>query len=264
MLESLDSVIPERHILVVPTYNCAEQVDKLFIGIVQQNRSWNQIWFIDNGSTDETVAVLHKCRRDARGIEQKIKIFVNTKNFGLGGTHKIAFEKARAGHAHTITILHGDNQAKAVDAVKALKQFQKSPRDFVLGSRFSGKTQLKGYSKIRITFNLTMNILLSLKLRRKIFDLGSGINVFPISEMKDLDSDTLPNDLTFNIEFLKWLVINNKKFQWCPIDWTDEGQISNVKVLKQLIKTVLLISLPFGKFGERLDLMPRTLEVTQK
>ena len=253
--------ITKGHILVVPTYNCAKQVNKLFVGIVENNQYWDQIWFIDNRSRDKTVSVLQECKENASEIQGKVKIFVNKKNFGLGGTHKVAFEKAMSEGMATITILHGDNQAKVDDAVKALKMFQEGPGQFVLGTRFSKNTKLDGYNKLRILFNVGMNFLLSLKLRNKIYDLGSGINVYSINEMKDLNLDKLPNDLTFNIEMLKWLITNKKKVQWCPIDWTEEDQVSNVKVLRQTLKTLLLITLPFGKFGESLDLITKTIEV---
>jgi glycosyltransferase involved in cell wall biosynthesis len=260
MDKSLGDITSEKHILVVPTYNCAQQVEKLFTGIIKENRAWSQIWFIDNRSTDQTVKVLRGLKSKASGIEKKIRIFVNDKNIGLGGTHKVAFKKAVNEGCQTITILHGDNQAKVVDAVKALRQYQESSVDFVLGSRFLGETELYGYSKARIIYNLGMNILLSFKLRKRIYDLGSGINVFSINEIEELNFDKLPNDLTFNIEFLKWLVKDKKKFQWCPIDWTEEDQISNVKVFRQLLKTMTLIFLPFGKFGDLLDDPPRMLE----
>lgn len=261
MAKSSAKEITKGHILVVPTYNCAKQVAKLFDGIIEQNQYWDQIWFIDNRSRDNTVSILQECKEKVSEIQAKIKIFINKENFGLGGTHKVAFEKAMSEGLTTITILHGDNQAKVDDAVKALKIFQEGQGKFVLGTRFSKNAKLNGYSKLRILFNVSMNILLSLKLRTKIYDLGSGINVFSIEEMKDLNLDELPNDLTFNIEMLKWLIISKKRIHWCPIAWTEEDQVSNVKVLRQTFKTLLLITLPFGKFGEGLDLIPRTLEV---
>jgi hypothetical protein len=94
-----------------------------------------------------------------------------------------------------------------------------------------------------------MNLLFSVVLRRRVFDLGSGLNVFPIQQLRKIELNKLPNDLTFNIEFLKWLLAMKKRIIWLPISWVETDQISNVRVTKQVIKTLRLAFLPYGKTG---------------
>ena len=177
---------------------------------------------------------------------------INSMNIGLGGTHKIVFNMAIEEDFASLTIFHGDHQAIVEDAVKILSIARNNPDTFILGSRFSRDSKLVGYSRLRIFFNCLMNISYSVILRRKISDLGSGLNIFPVRSLKDLAHDKLPNDLTFNIEFLKWLIIEKNEIIWYPITWIETDQISNVKIFSQIYKTLKLAILPFGLMGSHI------------
>jgi dolichol-phosphate mannosyltransferase len=241
------------NLLVIPTFNCAPQICGLIESLAPVADYWDEIWFVDNGSTDETLQRA-LCHVDIfLSKSKKIKILSNSQNIGLGGTHKTVFEKAIIAQFATLTIFHGDHQAKFYDAIKALEFSKDNPGIFILGSRFLRESRLIGYSKLRSIFNRSMNLYYSILLNRQIHDLGSGLNIFPVWQLKNLDLNKLPNDLTFNIEFLKWLILSKKEISWFPITWVEEDQISNVRVIKQTIKTLKLAILPFGRTGSTIS-----------
>lgn len=238
---------------MIPSFNCAPQISRLITALIPHTMSWDEIWFVDNRSQDATVNTISNSLQSQEYLEQKVKLFRNSENCGLGGTHKLAFKAASNQNFSSITVLHGDDQSDIRDAVKALRKLKEEPDTFVLGARFHKDSQLQGYSSVRKIYNVIMNILFSFRFRVRIYDLGSGLNVFPIGQLADLDMDGLPNDLTFNVEFLKWIIRNKKKVHWLPITWREVDQISNVAVFSQTLQTIALLLTRFGRRGVSLD-----------
>ena len=167
------------NILVVPTYNCGPQIAGLIDELAPLALQWNQILFVDNGSSDDTLKIICKKLKVTQTLQGKVEILRNSENIGLGGTHKLAFGRAISRDYSSVTILHGDHQAQVGEGVLALEHYLNNPGTFVLGTRFMRDSKLIGYSKSRKYFNYVMNVLLSLRLRTKVYDLGSGLNVFP-------------------------------------------------------------------------------------
>ena len=88
---------------------------------------------------------------------------------------------------------------------------------------------------------LIFNFLLTVRERKIVKDLGSGLNIFPIEAIETINLTLLPNDLTFNIALLRQLIHSNIEIIWRPIKWTEEDQISNVKIISQTLATLRLI-----------------------
>lgn len=233
-----------KHLLVIPAYNCAPQLKRLLVDLQALSENWKEVWIIDNGSTDGIGAVVKESANIAN-----LRFFLNASNYGLGGTHKIAFLKACEHHFDSITIFHGDYQAKLEDAILAQKKFEIEHQcDAILGSRFVRASKLRGYSLPRRVYNKIFNLLFSIRLRRRILDLGSGLNLFSARLVRRLNLEDLPNDLTFNIGLLKHMVQMKAVIEWLPISWTEDDQVSNVKVIKQTANTIKLL---IGKFPPR-------------
>ncbi len=214
---------------------------------------WKEIWFVDNGSVDGTQRRIQESLKFYSSFQPNVRIIQNSENVGLGGTHKAVFQRAARERYCSITVLHGDNQATVADALVTLKNHKEHPSRFILGTRFSKNSKLAGYSKIRVLYNQLMNTVFGIILKQKVHDLGSGLNLFPVEEIRRLDLKKLPNDLTFNIELLKWLILNGKEITWLPITWREDGQISNVKIASQTINTLKLCRLKFGTSGTPLS-----------
>lgn len=246
-------ILKDKHLLAIPSYNCAKQIPRLFKELMPFIDEWDEIWFVDNASIDGTDKKIIECVSGLnQNIRKRIKIYVNSENVGLGGTHKLIFKNALRLNIESITILHGDNQANPHDASKALSIYKTNNKSFILGSRFMADSLRKNYSVARLVFNRTMNQLFSVRLKFKVEDLGSGINIFPVKSLESLDLNLFPNDLTFNIEFLKWIVMEGSRIIWFPMEWRDEDQVSNVRLINQTLKTFRLLGVPLGKNGQQL------------
>lgn len=229
----------QKVLIAIPAYNCAPQIIRVLQEIDPKlQKRVAEIAVIDNGSTDDTIkkALVFK---EKSPYKDKLRIYKNNANYNLGGTHKVAFNKAlKEGFTHVV-ILHGDNQAKSSEVNDLLDFAENNPQQTVLGSRFNKKSRLNGYDKKRIYGNKVLNALYSILTLRRLEDLGSGINLF---YLKDLDKKTylkFADKLTFNYELILDLVKRRVDFAYLPITWSEDDQVSNARNFN-IFKTALV------------------------
>ena len=221
-----------KTLLFIPAFNCASQIHRVLLSILPHASLFQQILLIDNQSQDGTVAESRRAI-DELGLENT-KILINPVNISLGGSHKVAFDFALKEGFNKVVVLHGDDQADIADLVAEIKVGAHLGTDCLLGARFHPDSRLIGYSRFRIFGNLLLNLMCSLVCRRRILDMGSGINLYSSEFLKDTRYRNFSNDLTFNIFLLFHACFNNYKIKFFPISWKEEDQISNAKVFRQM------------------------------
>lgn len=241
-----------RILIAIPSYKCAPQISRVLDEIDETLLARvEEIAVIDNGSPDDTVKVALDYKKSGR-LGDKLHIYRNVDNYNLGGTHKVAFLRAeKLGLTHVI-IIHGDNQAKSDEANQLIDYVEAHPeQQTVLGSRFNKKSTLIGYDNKRILGNKVLNGIYSIVTLKKCEDLGSGLNIFALS---DLDKSTylqFADKLTFNYELLLDLIKRNVNFAYLPITWREEDQVTNARNFN-IFKTAL-VNLAVWRFGKKYD-----------
>lgn len=238
--------------IAIPAYRCAPQItrvldeiDSKLLGRVEE------IAIIDNGSPDDTVQKALEYKKKGR-LGKKLHIYKNVDNYNLGGTHKVAFLRAESlGYTHVI-ILHGDNQAKSSEANDLIDFIEAHPEhQTVLGSRFNKHSRLIGYDKKRIFGNKVLNTIYSIFTLRKLEDLGSGLNIFALSDMDKKSYLQFADKLTFNFELILDLVKRKVNFAYLPITWREEDQVTNARNFS-VFKTAL-VNLFQWRFGKKYE-----------
>lgn len=215
-------------IVAIPCYNCAPQLPRVLDGITAQLAAdVAEIWVVDNGSTDNTVAVATEYRQGGR--LPNLRVFQNHNNVNLGGTHKTVFNKASVLGATHVVIVHGDDQARSAEIADLLRVAREGGAETVLGSRFSKTSRLHGYDWKRVAGNRALNVLYSTVAGRKLVDLGSGLNLFALSDLDRSRYMTFGDKLSFNYELILDLVRRKVAFQYLPITWSETDQVSNAR-----------------------------------
>ena len=102
-------------------------------------------------------------------------------------------------------------------------------------------SKLPGYSTFRTFGNRVYNILFSLACKRKIYDLGSGLNLYKVDMLRSGYYEKFPDDLTFNCCMLMALDFFQQDSKFFPISWREEDQVSNVKLFSQAGHTLHMI-----------------------
>lgn len=226
--------------VAVTCYNCENQISRALDeinSILGSAPEISEIAVIDNCSTDKTLKTASDTLKQL-SHSQKFKILQNAKNVGLGGSHKIAFELSRQHQSSHLLIFHGDHQASALDIQSVIQTAKANNSATCLGARFLNLSLLSGYSFVRTAGNIFLNLLYSIFCRTKIYDLGSGLNLFKVSDFDPNAMQNFDDGFTFNMDLLLYLVEYKRPFNYHPIRWSTSDQVSNAKALQVGFKTL--------------------------
>ena len=228
----------EKILGFIPMYNCENQIGRVIDQFKGEIKSYiDEIIIINNRSTDNgEKVVLEKLKKLNIGLP--IKLLKNDENYGLGGSHKVAFKYAIENNFDYIIILHGDDQGNINDILPYLKNKEYQKYDSFLGARFMKKSRIIGYSKFRTFGNKVYNLIFSIFLRKKIFDLGSGLNCYRVDVLRNNYYHKFPDSLLFNYCMIIAGSYYKQNIKFFPISWREEDQVSNVKMMNQALKVL--------------------------
>ncbi len=228
-------------LLFIPSYNCEKQLVRVLGQLDASVRSlFAEIIVVNNRSTDGTENVA--LAEIARIGDPRIKVLRNCENYGLGGSHKVAFAYAmRNGHDY-VAVLHGDDQGRIRDLIPLVEQGAHTEVDCLLGARFHPQSSLVGYSLIRKLGNRLFNALFSLVVRRRLYDLGAGLNLYRTAILTDRFYHRFTDDLTFNYGMILAHCHLRHRLKFFPIEWREDDQISNVRLVRQAMRSLRLLA----------------------
>ena len=236
--------VSERVLLFIPMYNCERQISRVIRQLIPtMHRLFSEIIIIDNRSTDESQRVAIETLKQFP--ELPAKVLVNRENYGLGGSHKVAFNYALNHNFDYCVVLHGDDQGRVADLADLVAKGSHRTVDCLLGARFMKGSQLDGYSVFRTLGNRVFNQLYSIVAGQSIRDLGSGLNLYFVQTLANRSYLRNPDDLTFNYYMILRSIADGWRIRFFPISWREEDQISNVKLFRQAFR-VLSIALEYA------------------
>lgn len=230
----------ERILLFIPAYNCEKQIVRVLDQLDEKMMRYiSRVIIVNNRSTDGTEQAAEDFLKSHPGLPATL--LRNQENYGLGGSHKVAFRYAVEHGYDYVIVLHGDDQGDIHDIYKVLKRGLHRKYDCCLGGRFMKVSKLKGYSRFRTFGNRVYDILFSLVVRRKIFDLGSGLNLYSVEMLRDPFYLKFPDKLTFNYCMILASHYYKHKILFFPISWREEDQASNVKMVSQAVSVLKML-----------------------
>lgn len=230
----------DKILVFIPMYNCQKQITRVLGQLNQEILNYvSEIIVINNRSTDDSENItIEYCKQNP---QLPVKILRNKENYGLGGSHKVAFNYAIKNKFDYMITLHGDDQGQIVDFLPILKNLEYRKYDCCLGSRFMKGSKLEGYSKFRTFGNIVYNLLFSIGTGQKIYDLGSGLNMYKVDILRDQYYSKFKDNLMFNYYEILSHAYSDHKILFFPIVWKEEDQVSNVKMMNQATRTLLML-----------------------
>lgn len=232
--------LAERMMLFIPMYNCEKQIVRVLKKLEKAQTYFEEIVIVNNRSTDngESVAI--------RALEMELKgcnitVLRNKQNYGLGGSHKVAFKYAKRLEYDYCLVLHGDDQGDINDILPELNKGYHRNFDCLLNSRFMSGAHRVGYSKIRTLGNLVFNLLFSLASGRRQHDLGSGLCCYSKKFLNSGIAEMCSDDLTFNYTLQLHAAAKGVSQKFFPSTWIEDDQISNVKLFRQTFQMIKLL-----------------------
>jgi len=231
----------EKILLFIPMYNCELQINRVLSKIKnlgEDRNIFSEILIVDNGSKDNSCNAV---KNIINTIGVKVTLVRNKQNVFLGGSHKVAFNYALENNFEYVVVLHGDDQGDINDLIPFIKNGEYKKYDSFLGSRFHKDSRLINYSKFRIFGNKVFNVILSLFMRHRITDMGSGLNMYKTEYLSGKFYLYLPNNLTFNVYMLLYGIYSKSLFAFFPLTWKEEDQVSNAKIISQSLEIISLV-----------------------
>lgn len=235
----------DKILLFIPAYNCQKQIIRV-LGQLDADimRYITEVIVVNNRSTDDTELVV-------RGFIERhpdipVKLLRNKENYGLGGSHKVAFAYAKKHGFDYVIVLHGDDQGTLEDFLPVLRTRYYKKHDCVLGARFMRGSKLEGYSAFRTFGNVIYNFLFAAVIGKRVFDLGSGLNMYSVEMINYNYYKKFPDNLMFNYCMILAGAYYRQDVCFYPVSWREDDQVSNVKMVNQAV-TVLKMLYAYSK-----------------
>lgn len=252
----------DRILVFIPMYNCEKQIVRVLDQLKGEVCSYiTEVLIVNNRSTDDGEAAAIR-KVSGEGYPFRVSILRNNENYGLGGSHKVAFGYAADNGFDYVIVLHGDDQGNIRDFLPLLKSGRYRKYDCCLGGRFLKGSELLGYSHFRTIGNKIFNIIFSISIRKRIYDLGAGLNLYNVNMLKSKYYYHFPDNLTFNCYMLFALASYKQRYMFFPITWREEDQVSNVKMARQAIQTLKMALFYFIKQTKFLEKDARTKKIS--
>ncbi len=252
----------DKILLFIPMYNCEKQIIRVLKQLNKEVQAYiNEIIIINNISTDNGEEKVKEYIKNNE-FECKITLMRNEENYGLGGSHKVAFKYAKENGFDYVIVMHGDDQSQISDLLPILKDKSYRKYDSMLGARFMKSSKLEGYSKFRTFGNKVYNLLFSICIRKRIYDLGSGLNMYKVKSLENEYYKKFPDNLVFNYCMIFAIDYYKQNICFFPITWKEEDQVSNVKMFKQatnVLKLLASYTISHKKFMEK-DYREKSIE----
>lgn len=229
----------ERILLFIPCFNCAPQIGRVLKQLDGPVSAYiAEALVLDNRCQDETI---DRARAGGTSVARvPITIARNHSNYHLGGSHKAAFAYAQTHGFSHVLVLHGDDQGQLDDIMPVLEQGKHRDHDSCLGARFMVGSRLVGYSRFRTFGNVVFNRIFSLISARRIYDLGSGLNLFSHAVFAHPQIRRASDDLRFNVYMLLNGIDRRQRILYFPISWREDDQVSNVRLISQTMRTLAI------------------------
>lgn len=231
----------DRILLFIPMYNCEKQIVRVLGQLTDEVCPYlSEAIIVNNRSTDGGEKAVREYL-EKKNLPLAVRLLRNDDNYGLGGSHKVAFAYAVEHGFDYVIVLHGDDQGDIANLLPYLKNGSYKRYDCLLGARFMPGSRLEGYSWFRTLGNVVYDILFSLACRRRIYDLGSGLNMYRARILENEFYFRYSDSLVFNYCMILGSAYYGHRMRFFPMVWREEDQVSNVKMASQAVKVLKLL-----------------------
>jgi len=219
--------------IFIPCYNVENSIGDVLGSFSEDTlKEVSVILAIDNCSQDRTLELLKEAQGPGGLLGRKLVIIKNARNYGLGGSQKIAYKYfLEEGFTHFM-IVHGDGQGKGEIIVRNFLQvFSEEPDlDVILASRFMPGADISSYNRLRILGNRVFNLITFVCAGHWMTDAGTAVIFYRTAILKEVPFEDLTNSFQFNPELNILLhALKGVKIKEIPLSWKDSQDASNIR-----------------------------------
>jgi len=182
---------PPELSLVIPCYDEAQTLPDLIRRLDETFSAEPavEVVLVDNGSTDETPAMMQALAGRSHPFIRSVRVEVN-QGYGFG-----ILAGLRAARGTFVGWTHADLQADPADALRALQHIRQTARRDVYA-----KGRRYGRPLADVVFTIGMSIFETTLLRTRLWDINAQPNVMPRAFFEEL-ADEAPHDWSLDLYF---------------------------------------------------------------
>jgi dolichol-phosphate mannosyltransferase len=231
----------KKSIVVIPTYNEAENISRLINTICSLGPGF-EVLVIDDSSPDGTAACVEELRRDRPDLASRISLRVRPGKQGLGSAYREGLTEALTREPDAVFQMDADFSHDPGDLPRLLERL--TDADLVLGSRYIPGGGTEGWPWKRELLSRIANLYARLLLWVPVHDLTGGFKCFRRETLRAADLPHLASDgYTFQIETTARLLRKGYRVAEVPILFRERARgtskISSWRVIFQTIWLVL-------------------------
>lgn len=215
-------------LIIIPTYNEADNLPKLIPRILEQEESF-EVLIVDDNSPDGTAQVV----KTMQERERRIHLIEREHKNGLGTAYVAGFKFAIAHHFEYVFEMDADFSHDPNELKNLLKKAEEC--DLVIGSRYVSGVNVVNWPMRRLLLSYMANVYTRLITGMPVRDATGGFKCYRRKVLESIDLDAIhSNGYAFQIEtnFLAW----KKGFRVCeiPIVFVDR-RVGVSKMSKNII-----------------------------
>jgi|TARA_A100001015_G_scaffold280820_1_gene343421 glycosyltransferase involved in cell wall biosynthesis len=208
--------------IIIPCYNEINNIAKVIDKVLSKIEEGDNIIIVDDGSSDGTAQYLANLKNE------KIKIILNSQNFGKGFALRTAF-KNQENLKDLILIQDADLEYNPDDYEKLLLPFYETNADIVYGSRFLGGSK---YQRIHFFWHYLANKILTfitnIFTNLNMTDMETGYKVFKKSVLDNLNLKE--NSFGIEPEITVKMAKKKLKFYEVPVSYAGRSYEEGKKI----------------------------------
>jgi len=190
----------ERSLIIIPTYNEAENIARLIPAILDQGPHV-EVLVVDDNSPDGTSGLVHELgRSDAR-----IHVLDRPRKMGLGTAYVAGFKFALEHGYEYVFEMDADFSHSPKEIPNFLEKIKEN--DLVLGSRYVNGVRVLNWPMRRLLLSYSANVYTHLMTGLPVHDATGGFKCFRRAVLQAIDLDRVKsNGYAFQIEmsFKAW------------------------------------------------------------
>lgn len=230
-----------KTLLFIPMRNCEQTITQVISGLDPQILKYvSEILILDNDSSDQSMKMATEAARSLQGI--KVVIRKNEKNYGFGGSHKLAFQYAWLNRMDYLLVVHGDNSGAASEFLPILESGEFREYDLVSSSRLSISGSRTNYPVYRLAGNWVLNFFASLMTLSAVSDFSGGpVQLFRVQTFLNKNENHLKkfSDLiSFTQDAFLHVAHHRGRVKFLPITYREAGGKKLYSALTQFIQSL--------------------------
>ena len=225
---------PAKSIVIIPTYNEAENLRRLIPQLLQLPL---HILIVDDASGDGSAEVA----REFTSGSGRVEVLERPGKLGLGSAYRDGFAKALAAGYSIIIQMDADGSHRVEDLQQMLQQFSEhSEIELLIGSRWVKGGTVENWPKRREALSRTANLYSRAMLGLHIKDNTAGFRIYRAELLKRMNLSSVTSEgYAFQIEMTREAQRVKAKIVERPITFI-EREIGVSKMSPQIIREALI------------------------